>query len=304
MNDAPLLSFGTEVWRGGVNSWECDEMGHMNTRFYVARCMEATSVLFAYAGIAGAIVHSHITIKEMHIRFHREAHAANSLHITGGFANVGDSEADLVFLLHHSFTGALAASFRVRVAHIDEQQQPQDWPAAFRDKATEFAVDTPKEAQVRSTGTETVSPVAPDLSAHTRIMLGAPTGNDCDLQGRMLPQKFIGAASDGIRRLTAPLREIVAANAEVVPTNIGGAVLEFRIVHFAAPKLGDCIEIRSAFKGCDSRVMRLEHWMTDAVTGACLGFQEVVAIVFDIDARKIVGITDAAKEKLEPLMVR
>ena len=27
---------GLEVWRGGVNTWECDEMGHLNVRFYVA----------------------------------------------------------------------------------------------------------------------------------------------------------------------------------------------------------------------------------------------------------------------------
>jgi len=28
-----------EVWRGGVNSWELDEMGHMNVRYYGARAV-------------------------------------------------------------------------------------------------------------------------------------------------------------------------------------------------------------------------------------------------------------------------
>ena len=33
-------NLGIEVWRGCVNTWECDEMGHLNVRFYVARAME------------------------------------------------------------------------------------------------------------------------------------------------------------------------------------------------------------------------------------------------------------------------
>ena len=36
MND----SKGLEVWRGSVNTWECDQMGHLNVRFYVARSAE------------------------------------------------------------------------------------------------------------------------------------------------------------------------------------------------------------------------------------------------------------------------
>ena len=36
----PAEDIGVEVWRGGVNTWECDEMGHLNVRFYVARAME------------------------------------------------------------------------------------------------------------------------------------------------------------------------------------------------------------------------------------------------------------------------
>jgi acyl-CoA thioester hydrolase len=38
-----------EVWRGGVNTWDCDEMGHMNVRHYVSRAMEGL------AGLAEAL---------------------------------------------------------------------------------------------------------------------------------------------------------------------------------------------------------------------------------------------------------
>ena len=34
-----------EVLRSGVNTWECDQMGHMNVRFYVAKMMEGLAEL-------------------------------------------------------------------------------------------------------------------------------------------------------------------------------------------------------------------------------------------------------------------
>lgn len=300
----PLLSFGTELWRGGVNAWECDEMGHMNTRFYVSRCMEAVAVLLAKAGISRAIALSLVLPEEIHIRFHREAHAANSLHITGGFSRLGKSDSDVVFLLHHSLTGALAATFRIRLASVDGTGGDRSpWPSGFNERAAQFMVDIPKEAQARSLDAEPVSATPPDLSAHTRIMLGSLTAQDCGPDGRMLPQKFMGAAADGIRRLTAPLREIVVEHAENPPEKFGGAVLEFRLVHHEWPQLGDCIEVRSAFKGADSRVLRLEHWLLDPISGRGLGYQEVVAIVFDLDQRKIVGISEKALEELKALAI-
>ena len=47
-------NIGLEVWRGGVNTWECDEMGHMNVRFYVARAVEGLVGLAGALGLEGA----------------------------------------------------------------------------------------------------------------------------------------------------------------------------------------------------------------------------------------------------------
>ena len=42
-----IISIGTEIWRGGVNTWDCDEMGHMNVRVYVEKQLEGM-VAFAH----------------------------------------------------------------------------------------------------------------------------------------------------------------------------------------------------------------------------------------------------------------
>lgn len=299
---------GIEVWRGGVNAWECDEMGHMNTRFYVVRCMEGLSVLFAFSGLpgifaAGATVT--LQVDEMHIRFHREAAVATPLRLTAGFVRVGEADAEVVALLHHGIGGALAATFRVALRASAPDGEDVVWPASFRHRTEEIRVSVPPEAQPRSVKWGPVPAIdAPRaLEAHRRISLGALASADCDAFGRMLPQKFMGAVADGIRQLTTPLREVVVAHADPAPTHFGGAVLKFRMVHCGRPRTGDCFEVRSAFTAADGKTMSLEHWMIDPIDGRVWGHMESVAVVFDIDRRKIVGITAAALEALRPMML-
>ena len=49
-----------EVWRGGVASWECDQMGHLNVGFYVAKSMQGLAGLAAELGMPGEIGRAHV----------------------------------------------------------------------------------------------------------------------------------------------------------------------------------------------------------------------------------------------------
>ena len=304
----PDMGGGVEVWRGGVNAWECDEMGHMNTRFYVARCMEGLSVLFAFAGLPGLFAPGTTAtaqVEEMHIRFHREAQTATPLYMIAGFSAVGESNAEVVALLRRDIDGALAATFRIVLSISTPAGDSIAWPAPFPDRAAALAMEVPPEARPRGVkaGPAPSLDEPSALGAHRRIALGSVATSDCDAFGRMVPQKFMGAVADGIRGLTAPLREIVARHAETVPERFGGAVLEFRIVHLGRPRAGDSFEVRSAFTGADAKTLSLEHWMVNPVGGQVWGYMESVAIVFDLDRRKIVGLTEAATAALRPLML-
>src|SRR4051812_24291576 len=111
-----------EVLRGTVMAWECDEMGHLNTRFYVSRALEGLACLAGYLGMPRVFAPSAATtiaVEEMHIRFRREARAAAPLHMTAGVVDFGASEATVLAMLYHSRSGAIAATFRLRIAHVE-----------------------------------------------------------------------------------------------------------------------------------------------------------------------------------------
>lgn len=297
---------GVEIWRGGVNTWDCDEMGHMNVRHYVVRAQEGLIGLAAELGLPGAFSpHANATllVKEHHIRFLREAHAGAPLTMLGGVIEMGETEARLLQLLIHPATGELAATFQTTVVHATPREgQPFPWPRIARERAKALMVEVPEKARARSLDLSPFTPTASLARAEAlklpRIGLGGLLPTDCDVYGRMRAEQFIGRVSDGIGAFIHPFRDLVVEHAEHRPQRMGGAVLEYRIAYLAWPRIGDRIDIRSGLVGTDARTMRVVHWMLDPATGEPWGTSEAVAITFDLDARKVVPVTDAARTAL------
>jgi len=297
---------GVEIWRGGVNTWDCDEMGHMNVRFYVTRAMEGLAGLAAELGLPHAFTpyaNATLLVKEQHIRFLREAHAGAPLHMLGGVIEISDTEARLLQLLVHSGSGELAATFQTTVIHATPREgEPFPWPSIARERAEALKVTVPERARARSIDLSPVTPTASLARSQAlglrRIGLGALTNADCDVFGRMRAEQFIGRVSDGVGAVIYPFRDAIVRHADPAPTRFGGAVLEYRIVHLAWPRAGDRVELRSGLMGTDARTMRIAHWMLDPTTGKAWGSSEAVAITFDLDARKAVPVTDAARDEM------
>jgi acyl-CoA thioester hydrolase len=299
---------GVEIWRGGVNTWDCDEMGHMNVRHYVVRATEGLIGLAAELGLPHAFspyANATLLVKEHHIRFLREAHAGAPLHMLGGVIEMGDSEARLLQLLVHSGTGELAATFQTTVVHATPREgEVFPWPRIARERGEALKIEIPEKAKARSV---TLSPFEPtaslpraDALGLTRIGLGGLLPSDCDVFGRMRTEQFIGRVSDGIGSFIHPFRDIVVEHADQKPARTGGAVLEYRIAYLAYPRAGDRLEIRSGLMETDARTMRVTHWLLDPATGRPWGTSEAVAITFDLDARKVVPVSDAARAALSP----
>ncbi|WGM41070.1 thioesterase family protein [Caulobacter sp. NIBR1757] len=301
------MSFeGVEIWRGGVNTWECDEMGHMNVRFYVVKAVEGLASLAAMIGMPEAFradATSTLLVREQHIRFLKEAHAGAALHMIGGVVEMGESEARLVQLLIHSNTGDIAASFQTVVTHVTARDGTAfPWSERTRGLAAGLTMAVPEKARARSVPLEPVSSLASlaraDELGLMRIGLGALSPQECDVFGRMRSELFIGRVSDGIGALVGPLRALAAEHALSKPARTGGAVLEYRLVQLDWPRAGERFELRSGLVGVDGRTMRMVHWMLDPETGKVWGTSEAVAITFDLDARKVVPIEEAAREAM------
>lgn len=296
-----------EVWSGGVNTWECDEMGHMNTRFYVARCMEALTMLFGLAGLPGLFAPQATTtlaISDMHIRFLREARAAVSMHIMAGFTEISPDRASILAMMHDSATGECAATFRIGVRHIETaSRQPAPWPAKFIASVSRELVAVPRLATPRGVGAlpsrTSASHTRADTLGLRQLGQGAVLANACDSFQRMLPHAFVGAIADSVRNIITPLRELAASHSDRRGPHFGAAALEFLILLDDMPASGDCWEVRTGLVGADSRTMSIVNWMLDPFSDRAFGSMEVIAICFDLEARKLIPISPPALAEMQ-----
>ena len=297
---------GVEIWRGGVNTWESDEMGHLNVRFYVTRSMEGLAGLAAELGLPHAFAPgaaATLIVRDQHIRFLRECRAGAALHMTGGVIEMGEDEARLLQLLIHSKTGEIAATFQTTVAHITSGEgRAFPWSKRTLELAEGLKLEVPKEAQARSIKLGPIESKASLERAEelglVRIGLGAIGLTEVDVFGRMRAEQFIGRVSDGIPSLVGSFRTVVADKAPERPKSIGGAVLEYRLAFLEWPRAGDRVEIRSGLAGVDAKTQRLMHWLLDPETGKAWGTSEAIAITFDLDTRKVVPISKEAQADL------
>jgi len=300
------LQSGVEVWRGGVNTWECDEMGHMNVRFYVARAIEGLAGLAGELGMVHAFsprAGSTLQVREQHIRFLREIRPPAALHMIAGVVEMGETEARLLLTLVHSITGAPAASFQTVVSHVTAGEgRPFPWPKAVLERAARLTTPVPAYAAARSLDLAPVATTASlaraDAAGLTTIAAGALGPRDTDVFGRMTPETFIGRIADGVGRMILELHDIVLRHAPAPSPKIGAAALEYRLIYLTWPRTGDRFVIRSALASVDQRALRMAHWMLDPETGAPWAVAEAITATLDLDARKIVPISAPAQAAL------
>jgi acyl-CoA thioester hydrolase len=282
-----------ETWRGCANAWECDEMGHMNVRHYVAKCSEGLARIAAALSMPGAFgpkAASTLRPRSQHIRFLAEARAGAPLSMHGGVAAIGESDAQLYQELRHS-DGRPAATFLTRVAHVDSRTgKPFPWPQRTHVQARAIACTVPAHGAPRSIDVDRPPPQASmaraDALGAPTIGLGLVTPDMADAFGRMRAEHFVGKISDGAPNLFARWRK---ESGDAQGKQLGGAVLEYHLHYRRWPQVGDLIQVRSGVIELAEKTQRVIHWLLDPVEGEAWATGEVIAVTFDLDARKAVA---------------
>jgi acyl-CoA thioester hydrolase len=305
VTSAPLLP--APLYLGSVNTWECDEGGHLNVRFQTERFTyglmmfaQALAMPRAFAPNAMAT----IAPLDLHVRFHKEAVPPDSMFMHGAVIEIGESDITLCADMRHA-DGGFGTTFTLRAAHVETATEKRfPWSSRTREAAAALMRPLPNHAAPRSIDLtrapcEATLARAIELGA-MRIGATGVTPDQCDAFGRLRTDHLFGRTSDSVPALLGAYRRSLAAIGEEVPA---GAVVEARIAFRKRPRVGDLMEIRSGIVEMSGKTLRLAHWICDPVGGGVWATFEVISVSFDKLTRKAVTPSDAARAAVSKQLV-
>lgn len=127
------------TYRGAVYPSQCDHMGHMNVRWYVAKFDEATWQLFCAIGLtpsrlrAGSIGMAGV---EQHIEYKRELYAGDVVTVSSTILEVMQKAIRFAHEMKNDETGEVAAkTFLVAVPIDTVTRRARAFPTDVRDRA-------------------------------------------------------------------------------------------------------------------------------------------------------------------------
>lgn len=293
-----------EVLRSGVNTWECDQMGHLNVRHYFARANHGLVTLGLHLGLSPSQLRAEglvLRSRDQHVRFIRELRPGTYYAVHAGVLDARSERLHVYEEMRLIHKPEVAASMLSEVSLVEVASgRERPFSDAVLARARELTTTIPAESAPR--GVERTKPRVPPLrdEALQRGMIGAYLGpvlpEDCDAHGVMSEAAFMARVSDGIGHFFEALRGSRAVG-------IGGAALEYRYVFHERPRLGDVIEVRSALKGLGRKTSHICHWIFNVESGLCAATSEAVAVSFDLTTRKSIEIPAEARSAMEQRIV-
>lgn len=298
-------------YRGNVNTWECDENGHMNVRFYVDKASQAIQAALAAAGLTRTVLDEDFLVPKiasLHMRFHAEAHAGAAL--TARF-NLLDTDIESPRALVEITDADGTTVHATLLARLGLRREPDlatvSFPDAVLAELSRWRLDAlPERAAPRS-----VPPTPPwsdwtlEQSAQWplhEISTGVVQPGECDRDARLTPREMIGRVSDGIAHLISLQRGREAMAARMSGER-GGAVIEYGVHFLRHPRAGDRFTVRSGLAGARGKTIHYVHMMFDADSGELVFVARATAVTLDLVARRAVAMTEEELAALAPMVI-
>ncbi|NQV59931.1 MAG: thioesterase family protein [Alphaproteobacteria bacterium] len=293
------MSEFVSIYRGGVNAWECDIMGHFNVQFYAAKLSEG----MGHLGRALGLTPAHGIGLRQRRNFNRylgELHAGDLVDIRAAVLAVDADSVDLLAEVVNGTTGQVSATFEVRcVGHDPAMDQARPWPQDVRQHMTAMIAPPAGPSRPATAGgpvpVQSGALVEPFISSR-----GMVAAWHCDPDGQMSAQHYYRIGFDGIgyvRHRTGVTNAVAQAN------KWGGAALEYALDLLAPIGAGDQFTLRSGLLDLGGKTFRFGHCLYNDSSGTLAATYDVIGCMLDLQARRAMTIPGEIRARSQKLII-
>ena len=290
------------VYRNSVQSWEIDQMGHMNVQFYFEKALQGCLVIWKYLGIneqSTELGNKNISLKKAHIRFLREQRPGAPFFIKAGILDINQSTIKIYLELIETITKNASATFNFEFSFTDSFSFNQR--EKLRTKMNELQIEMPEYGIARGLSMQKEAPMSL-RQASDKNMLDSFEAvvllRQCDDYKLIKPSSYMGIVSDSTPHLLAYTGTID----ENGMTGVGSAALEYRFDFLKYVALGTHLKTKSAVGSIASKTFVWKHWIFDVENSDVAAIASAVAVTMDLNKRKSIPIPFEMLEALRKLV--
>jgi acyl-CoA thioester hydrolase len=291
--------------RGAMNPWECDQWGHLNVQFYLAKATDAQAHIAARRGLPPSRLRPSgpgVVPVADRVLFKRELRAGNIYCIRSGIrALAADGTMDIASRMVNQESDVESALFETRLQWVAEDRTTAlPWPAEVLALARAHAGVLPDMALPQPMA-PVLQPGQPDLEGLHLTYRGSVEAWECAADGVAPPGAQIARLNDAITHL---FRTMKIDRAALVARGLGSAALDYDVSYHAPLRAGKAVDVRSRVLAVGDKVFHVVHYVVDAANGEVLTTIVAAALFFDVAARKSVPIPPAIRTEADRLLVQ
>lgn len=287
--------------RSPVQPWECDRMGHLNVQFYLSRFAEAEKQLLLALGYGPKRRKADkVAVRPLRhrIQFRRENHEGAVLTLRSGIRKVGADRLEIYHELHEAETGTLSATAEAIVAleRLDAGgflPLPQDVKGAAEALAAQLEAPPPPQPA------GSPPPEAP-VDGMYETCRGAVDRWEAEETGRMATRFFMARFSEAAGNMLAGGD---LSRAQMAEEGLGSAALDYTIDYYRPLQVGDAYYTRTGILELRDKTWRFCHFLLDSNTQAPVARAEIVAVLFDLRARKSIAMPGHVRQAFSKRLV-
>ena len=270
-------------YRGIVNTWDCDENGHMNVQFYWSRFEIADRQFRHRAGLPP--IGDASGDRSRHVRYHAELHPAATIGIWSRLALDSDGATVILHEMHDLDRNLVSATAVDRGAVLAGMATDEPLPEAALPRS--LAGPPLPRPWLDADGQLAEAMLTCRSMAEPRY---------CREDGLLSDQGLVGLSVDAA---PSSWTMVGLTRRRLDAEGLGRVAIEKRLIVHDRPKAGQLIEIRTRVQGGDRTTMTYGHaYFTDGRADA-VATCEVTVLAMDLAKRKAVRLPEDVRLAVE-----
>ena len=290
-------------YKGSVEAWEIDHMGHMNVQFYLKKANQALKLFFLKNDINpnnDLSFDELFILEQSHLRYLAEQKAGSPLFIDVGINSLSNNSFTLTMVMKELLSKEPSASFSLNFRIIEKKNK--NIQNLLQRAYEKYPFPTPEYGKPKGLKLTKKKKLIPSIKLAIELgmqetFLGIASSSEVDDDKCMGFGNYMSIISNAVPN-------ILSESLSKADTNrFGGAALEYSFNYESFARIGTPLTIRSGLVDLGKKTFTWRHWIFNAKSGILLAEAEALVITLDLISRKSAAMPKEMFGSLEAILI-